>query len=157
MLVVKNLLANAGDVRDTGLIPGLGRSAGGGHGNRLQHSCLENPMERGAWWGKVHRVAESQTRLKRPGMHACCVSAGPLCCIYMMWWMRSTLHAWGRMFLSPSHTGFFWYLGSDGWGHQDHIHLKLKFLQNWGHAMCIQSLPEEFLEHSPSWRAHLFV
>ena len=84
MLVVKNLLANAGDVRDTGLIPGLGRSAGGGHGNRLQHSCLENPMERGAWWGKVHRVAESQTRLKRLGMHACCVSAGPLCCIYMM-------------------------------------------------------------------------
>ena len=49
VLVVKNLLANAGDTRDTGLIPGLGRSPGGGHGNPFQYSCLENPMDRGAW------------------------------------------------------------------------------------------------------------
>ena len=49
-LVVKNLPANAGDIRDTGLISGLGRSpGGGGHGNLLKYSCLENPMERGAW------------------------------------------------------------------------------------------------------------
>ena len=47
--MVKNLLANAGDTRDTGLIPGLGRSPGGGHGNPFQYSCLENPMDRGAW------------------------------------------------------------------------------------------------------------
>ena len=47
--MVKNLPANAGDTRDTGLIPGLGRSPGGGHGNPLQYSCLENPMDRGAW------------------------------------------------------------------------------------------------------------
>ena len=60
VLVVKNLPANAGDVRDVGLIPGLGRSPGGSHGNPLQCSCLENPMYRGAWWTTVHMVAESQ-------------------------------------------------------------------------------------------------
>ena len=68
-LVVKNLLANAGDTRDMGLIPGSGRSPGGGHGNPLQYSCLENPMNRGAWQTTVHRVAKSQTQLKRLGMH----------------------------------------------------------------------------------------
>ena len=56
--VVKNLPANAGDVRDAGLIPGLGRSPGGGHGNPLQYSCLENPRDRGAWRTMVHRVTE---------------------------------------------------------------------------------------------------
>ena len=49
VLVVKNLPANAGDIRDAGLIPGSGRSPGGGQGNALQYSCLENPMEGGAW------------------------------------------------------------------------------------------------------------
>ena len=63
-LVVKNLPANAGAVRDTGVIPGSGRSPGGGHGNPLQYSCLENPMDRGAWWATVHRVTQSWTRLK---------------------------------------------------------------------------------------------
>ena len=52
-LVVKNLPANAGDVRDGGSIPGLGRFPGGGHGNPLQSSCLENPMDREAWWAIV--------------------------------------------------------------------------------------------------------
>ena len=52
---------NAGDVRDSGSIPGLGRSPGGGHGNSLQYSCLENPMDRGAWRAIVHGVAKSQT------------------------------------------------------------------------------------------------
>ena len=61
---VKNLPANAGDGRDTGSIPGSGRSLGGGHGNPLQYSCLENPMDRGTCWATVHRVAKSQTRLK---------------------------------------------------------------------------------------------
>ena len=55
-LVVKNLPANAGDVRDVGLIPGLGRSLGEGHGSPLQYSCLENPMDRGAWRTTVYRV-----------------------------------------------------------------------------------------------------
>ena len=56
---VKNLPANAGD---TGLIPGSGRFPGGGNGNPLQYSCLENPMYRGAWWATVHGVAKSQTQ-----------------------------------------------------------------------------------------------
>ena len=53
--VVKNLYANAGDTGDSGLIPGLGRSPGGGHFNLLEYSCLENPMNRGAWWAMVHK------------------------------------------------------------------------------------------------------
>ena len=57
--MVKNPPANAGDSGDTGPIPGLGRSPGGGHGNSLQYSCLENPMDRGAWWATVHGVPES--------------------------------------------------------------------------------------------------
>ena len=58
-LVVKNLPACAGDIRDVGSIPGLGRFPGGGHGNLLQYSCLENPMDREAWWATVHRVIKS--------------------------------------------------------------------------------------------------
>ena len=61
VLVVKNLPANAGDIRDTGLIPGSGRSTGGGHGNPLQYSCLENPMDREVWRAMVHGVTKSQT------------------------------------------------------------------------------------------------
>ena len=57
-LVVKNPHANAGNVRDVGSIPGSGRSPRGGHGNPLQYSCLENPMDRGAWWATDHRVTE---------------------------------------------------------------------------------------------------
>ena len=60
-LVVKNLPANAGDIRDTGLIPGLGRSPGWWHGNPPQYSCLENPMDRGTWRATVHKVAKSWT------------------------------------------------------------------------------------------------
>ena len=62
VLLVKNPPANAGNIRDAGLIPGLGRSLGGGHGNPLQYSCLENCMDRGASWAIVHRVSKSQTR-----------------------------------------------------------------------------------------------
>ena len=61
-IVIKNP-ADAGDVRDPGLIPGSGRSPGGGQGNQLQYSCLENPMDRGAWQAAVHGVAKSQSRL----------------------------------------------------------------------------------------------
>ena len=60
-LLVKNLPANAGDIREVGLIPALGRSPGGGQGNPLQYSSLENLMDRGAWWATVHRVVESDT------------------------------------------------------------------------------------------------
>ena len=59
--MVKDLPANAGDIRSVGLIPGLGRSPGAENGTPLQYSCLENPMDRGGWWATVHRVAKSQT------------------------------------------------------------------------------------------------
>ena len=68
-LVVKNPSANAGDVRNEGSIPELRGFPGGGHGSPLQYSCLENPMDRGAWWVTVHGVAESRTQLKRLSMH----------------------------------------------------------------------------------------
>ena len=57
-------VANAGDIRDVGLIPGSERFPGGGHGHPLQYSILENPMDRGAWWATVHGVSKSQTQLK---------------------------------------------------------------------------------------------
>ena len=60
-LVVKNLPGSAGDSREADLIPGLGRSSGGGHGNPLQYSCLDNLMDRGAWLATVHRVSKSGT------------------------------------------------------------------------------------------------
>ena len=72
-LVLKNLTASVGDIRDAGLIPGLGRSPGGGHGNPIQDSCLENPMDRGAWLAMVQRIAKSWTRVKRLSMYACVV------------------------------------------------------------------------------------
>ena len=56
--MVKTLPASVGDVRDAGLIPGLGRSPGGGHGSPVQYPCLENPMDRGAWWATVRRVTK---------------------------------------------------------------------------------------------------
>ena len=66
--VVKNPSANA---VDSGLIPQSGRSPGEGNGNPLQYSCLENPVDRGAWWAAVHSAAQSRTQLKQLGMHAC--------------------------------------------------------------------------------------
>ena len=62
-LVVKNLTAIAGDARDMGSVPGLGRSPGVGNGNPLQYFCQENPMDREAWQATVHGVASSQTQL----------------------------------------------------------------------------------------------
>ena len=59
-----NPLANAGDVRDVGLILGSGRSPAGGHGNPCQYCCLQNPMDRGAWWATIQRVTKSRTQLK---------------------------------------------------------------------------------------------
>ena len=63
---IKVSASNAGDL---GLIPGLGRPPGEGNGNPLQYSCLENPMDRGAWWDTVHGVIKSQMWLKRLNMH----------------------------------------------------------------------------------------
>ena len=61
--MVKNVPASAGDVKEAGSIPGSGRSPGGGRGSPLQYSCLENPVDRGAFQATVHRVSKSQTRL----------------------------------------------------------------------------------------------
>ena len=63
----KESACKAGDAGDTGLIPESGRSPGGQHGNPLQYSCLENPMDRGGWWATVHGVAKGRTQLKRLG------------------------------------------------------------------------------------------
>ena len=73
VLVVKNLPANTGDLRDPGSVPGSGRSPGEGNGDPLQYSCLENPMDRGAWWATVHGVAKSRARLKWLTAHAHCI------------------------------------------------------------------------------------
>jgi len=62
---IKNPPVNAGDIRDRSLIPESGRSPGRRHGNPLQYSCLENPMDKGTWWALVYRVAKNQTRLKQ--------------------------------------------------------------------------------------------
>ena len=64
---IKNSPASAGD---GGLIPGSGRSPGGGHGNPFQYSCLETPMDRGAWWTTAYRVTKHQTQLKQLNTHA---------------------------------------------------------------------------------------
>ena len=63
----KEFACNAGDL---GSIPGLGRSPGGGHGNPFQYSCLENPMDRGAWWATIHGAAQNWMLLKQPSMHS---------------------------------------------------------------------------------------
>ena len=70
VLVVKNLPANAGDIRVMSSIPGLERSPGGEHGNPLWYFCLENPTDRGTWWAMIHGVSQSRTQLKRLSLQA---------------------------------------------------------------------------------------
>ena len=91
--MVKNPPAKAGDTRDVGSIPGSGRSPGKGPGNPLQYSCLENPMDRGAWWATVHGVTKSPTQLKRPSIHALCF------CLYLAELSLS------RLFKETAHEG----------------------------------------------------
>ena len=67
--MVKNQPANTGDARDLSSTPAWGRSLGGGRDKPLQYSCLDNPMDRGAWWATVHGLTKSQTRLKQLSMH----------------------------------------------------------------------------------------
>ena len=69
--VVRNPPTNVGAAGDAGLIPGSGRSPGGGNGNPFQFSCLGSPTDRGAWWTAVHRVAQNWTQMKSLSMHAC--------------------------------------------------------------------------------------
>ena len=76
--MVKNLPGNAGDIRDTGSIPGWGRSPGGGHGNPLQYSCLENSMDRGVWWTTAHGGHKELDTTERLSMHACSLLNGTI-------------------------------------------------------------------------------
>ena len=69
-LVVKNSPTNAGDIRDPGSIPGLGRSTGGGHGNPIQYSYLENPIDRRVWQATIHRISKSWTQLRQFSIHS---------------------------------------------------------------------------------------
>ena len=68
VLVVKNSPANAENIRDMGSVHGFGTSPGGGHGNPLQYSCLEHPIDRGAWWATAHGITKGQTQLKQFSM-----------------------------------------------------------------------------------------
>ena len=77
--VVKNPPASAVDIRDPSSISGSGKSSGGGHINPLHYSCLENSMDRGAWWSIVHRVAKSQIRLKSLSTHSTYLLMGQRC------------------------------------------------------------------------------
>ena len=85
--MVKSIPVKAGTVRDAGLIPGSGRSPGGGHGNTLQYSCLENPKDRGSLWAAVHRDTKIQTQLK---------------------WLSSSNRSFGYMPKSCGRTGALW-------------------------------------------------
>ena len=67
-LMIKNLSANAVDARDTGSIPGSGRYPGVGNGNRVQYSCLENPMDRGSWWATAHGAAKESDMIEHKGL-----------------------------------------------------------------------------------------
>ena len=86
VLVGKNQPANAGDIRDEGSIPALGRFPGGNFGNPLQYSCLENPMDREAWWAVVHRVAKSRTQWSE----LACTPASQIICFWPLFsWLGS--------------------------------------------------------------------
>ena len=111
VLVVKNPPANAGDERDAGSIPRLGRSPGGG--KPLQCSCLENPMDREAWWATVHGVSKSQTRLSDNAQHNTlvkCWSVFMFICelsILFCWFAWTTLFwlLWACSNLKPGNVG----------------------------------------------------
>ena len=109
VLVLKNSPAKAGDAGDEVSIPRSRRSPGGGNGNPLQYSCLENPMDRGAWWATVHRIVKSLTQLNWLSTDACDLMAAKL----MFWspffwhlfldlsWLRSQKGEWG-IYCPPS-------------------------------------------------------
>ena len=102
-LVVKNLPANAGGVRDTGSVSGLGRFVGGGRGNPLQYSCLENPMDTRTWQVTIHRVAQTRTQLKWLSTHTRAHNEG-----VMVTTVVGNIFWRGRVLLlsSSSHPGF---------------------------------------------------
>ena len=93
-LVVKNLPANAGDIKRGGLIPGPGRSPEEGHGNPLQYSCLENPMDRGAWEATVHGITKSRIQRKWLSTHMCTLHS------IRSWFTFTWRYKWMRLFQS---------------------------------------------------------
>ena len=99
---VKESTCNAGGTGNTGSIPGSGRSSGGGHGNPLQYSCLENPMDRGVWRVTVHSMTKRWTQLKRLSMHVCDYNALGL---------RNTYHQIKMTSFITIHTGLLRSLG----------------------------------------------
>ena len=124
--MVKNPPANAGETGNAGSIPGSGRSPGGGQGNPLQFSCLENPMDRGAWRAIVHRVTKSWTRLKQFSMHTCMLSgitSSPLTHTYRdpLWphTVRVTSSQEGRLGSPLERLGFFFFFLAAFHGLQD--------------------------------------
>ena len=100
----KESACNAGAAGDTGSIPGSGRSPGGGHGNPLQYSCLENPMDSAAWWATVHGVAKSQTRLKRLSPHTFCAVV-PHCSFDLCF--SNNQQCWSSLHVPIGHLYFF--------------------------------------------------
>ena len=84
--MVKDSPADAVDMGDRGLIPGSGRSAGGGHGNAVQCSCLESPTDRGAWWATVHGVTLGQTGLSGYAQQSGSVSASEVAALTRRGW-----------------------------------------------------------------------
>ena len=86
--MAKNPPANAGDIRDANAIPGSRRSPGEGNGYSLQYACLENPMDRGAWWVVLQRVVKGQTRLKQLSTHVACEAGLFIPVLQLEKWVR---------------------------------------------------------------------
>ena len=100
--VVKNQPASTGDIRDVSSMPGSGRSLGGGHGNPLQYSCLENPKDRGAWLATVHGITKNQTLLRDLAHNN--IGTSPWWKLYMFLWRRALQIPYERLpneFLEP--------------------------------------------------------
>ena len=141
-LVVKNPPANAGDSRDVGLIPGLGRFPGGEHGNPLLYSCLENPIDRGTWWAMVHRVSKSWIWLKWLNMHInwylVSYTLHPLSKIQTEWPFKKLNLIislfFGKIFQCPQ------FFGRVGWGVETQISVHVRQSSLWfspAHFSCL--------------------
>ena len=118
-LVVKNQPSNAGDVRDSGLIPGSGRTPRGGHGHPLQYSCLDDPMDRGAWRAMVHKVRKSRTQLKWLSTHALLKNTEALSFNSAIAWQSIGLHkvrnSWSDLAQVPYLSGIIQYFSFCVW------------------------------------------